>query len=77
MRAINVHEAKTHLSAFLAEVEDKGETFVICRAGKPIAELRALPRRTGRLAVHPVCSQITWTEDPSTPMSPDDWGDLG
>lgn len=37
-RQVNVHEAKTHLSALLAEVE-QGHEVTIARAGKPIARL--------------------------------------
>lgn len=37
-RQVNIHEAKTHLSALLAEVE-KGHEVTIARAGKPIAKL--------------------------------------
>ena len=42
MIRVNIHEAKVHLSRFLARVE-KGETVVICRRNVPIAELRRLP----------------------------------
>jgi len=35
---VNIHEAKTHLSRLLAEVEEGGEV-VIGRAGKPVARL--------------------------------------
>lgn len=38
MRQVNVHEAKTHLSRLLGEVED-GEEVVIARAGRPVARL--------------------------------------
>lgn len=38
VREVNVHEAKTHLSRLLADVERGGEV-VIARAGKPIARL--------------------------------------
>ena len=38
MRQVNVHEAKTHLSRLLGDVED-GEEIVIARAGKPVARL--------------------------------------
>lgn len=41
---VNVHEAKTHLSKLLEQVE-RGETVVIARAGKPVAELTALKPR--------------------------------
>jgi len=37
-RQVNIHEAKTHLSALLAEVE-QGHEVTIARAGKPIAKL--------------------------------------
>lgn len=77
MKSVNIHEAKTHLSALLAEVEQQGETFVICRAGKPVAELRAIPPRTGRLALHPVASQLVFHDDPMAPLSREEWGKLG
>lgn len=40
---LNVHEAKTHLSRYLARVE-KGEVVVLCRRNVPVAEIRPLPR---------------------------------
>ena len=39
MKTVNVHDAKTGLSALLAQVEKSGKRFVICRNGKPIADL--------------------------------------
>jgi antitoxin (DNA-binding transcriptional repressor) of toxin-antitoxin stability system len=46
MIKLNVHEAKTHLSAHLERLESGEEdVVVICRRNEPIAELRALPRR--------------------------------
>jgi antitoxin (DNA-binding transcriptional repressor) of toxin-antitoxin stability system len=41
MVTVNVHEAKTHLSRLLAQVE-AGEEVIISRAGKPIAKLSRL-----------------------------------
>lgn len=43
MTTVNVHEAKAHLSEYLARVE-AGETVVICRRNKPIAQIKALPQ---------------------------------
>lgn len=37
-KTVNIHEAKTHLSRLLEQVE-AGERVIIARAGKPIAEL--------------------------------------
>lgn len=44
MIQINVHEAKTHLSHYLAELE-KGETILLCRRNHPIAEIRPVSRK--------------------------------
>jgi prevent-host-death family protein len=44
MKKINIHEAKTHLSHYLDEVEH-GETVVLCRRNQPVAELRPLAVR--------------------------------
>ena len=38
MTTVNIHEAKTHLSALLKRVAD-GEEIVIAKAGKPVAKL--------------------------------------
>ena len=42
MVRLNIHEAKTHLSAYLNRIE-KGETILLCRRNTPIAEIRPLP----------------------------------
>ena len=39
--AINIHEAKTHLSRLVEQVA-KGEPFVIAKAGKPMFKVMAL-----------------------------------
>ena len=41
MVTVNIHEAKTHLSRLLAQVE-AGEEVVIARNGKPVARLLAV-----------------------------------
>ena len=41
-KAVNVHEAKTHLSRLLAEVE-KGNEIILARDGKPVAKLIPFP----------------------------------
>ncbi len=51
MSAINIHQAKTHLSKLLERVS-QGEEVVIARNGEPIARLvpvEPTPRRPGRL----------------------------
>jgi len=39
MQFVNIHEAKTHLSRYLEQLEFSHEPIVICRNGKPIAQL--------------------------------------
>lgn len=38
MKTVNMHEAKTHLSRLVEGVE-KGEPFIIARAGKPVVKV--------------------------------------
>jgi prevent-host-death family protein len=40
---VNIHEAKAHLSEYLARVE-AGESVTICRRNTPVAELRPLKK---------------------------------
>jgi antitoxin (DNA-binding transcriptional repressor) of toxin-antitoxin stability system len=58
MKAVNIHDAKTHLSR-LVDQAAKGESFVIAKAGKPLVKVSALHapeagqmRRIGFLAGH-------------------------
>jgi antitoxin (DNA-binding transcriptional repressor) of toxin-antitoxin stability system len=42
MIKININEAKTHLSRYLANLA-QGETIILCKRNVPIAEIRPLP----------------------------------
>lgn len=42
MIKLNIHEAKTHLSRYLARLA-QGETILLCRRNVPVAEIRPLP----------------------------------
>ncbi|MBI5480111.1 MAG: type II toxin-antitoxin system Phd/YefM family antitoxin [Deltaproteobacteria bacterium] len=44
MVRLNVHEAKTHLSRYLARIAH-GETILLCKRNVPVAEIRPLPPR--------------------------------
>lgn len=39
MQFINIHDAKTNLSKYLELLESSHEPIVICRNGKPVAQL--------------------------------------
>ena len=64
MVKVNVQDAKTHLSRYLHEVE-QGDTILLCRHNKPIAELRPVPdaaTRKPRVAGL-LRGQIHWAPD--------------
>lgn len=42
MTKLNIHEAKTHLSRYVAKVQ-AGETIALCKNGTPVALLTPLP----------------------------------
>ncbi len=44
VRQINIHDAKTNLSRYLAELTP-GEDLVICNRNQPVAELRSLRKK--------------------------------
>ena len=76
MITINTHEAKTKLSALLTAVQEHGEVVLICRNGKPVAELRqpsqASPISHSRLTPDPVLAgRILY--DPTEPATDDEW----
>jgi len=51
MIRLNVHEAKTHLSRYLARLVE-GERILLCKRNVPVAEILPLkPARTGRRPV--------------------------
>ena len=71
-KTVNVHEAKTHLSRLLVEVENGGEV-TIARAGRPVARLvPAGPPRKRELGLER--GQIWISPDFDDPM-PDGWLD--
>jgi prevent-host-death family protein len=69
MIRVNTHEAKTKLSSLLAAVEERGERVVICRNGRPVAELSRVRTDVDPLRTHPVLSLVEFCGDPSAPLS--------
>lgn len=74
---LNIHEAKTKLSAVLTQIEKTGESVVICRNGKPVAELGPIKKRTGdRLKKHPRMCKIKINYEPTEILTEDEWGEI-
>jgi len=82
MGSVNIHEAKTHMSRLIAEVEAGGEV-IIARAGKPVAKLvRAdavvAPRKRcfGRLeSMGYIWDESKWTEEDQKQLEADSYDD--
>ena len=76
-RQVNVHEAKTHLSRLLAEVE-KGHEIVVARDGKPVAKLVAFPaHKKNRITFGDLKGRIWIADDFDAPLPEallDEWG---
>ena len=75
MQKLNIHEAKTKLSAVLVEVEKKGATYLICRNNKPIARLVPYKKQS-RLDYHPALRKIEINYDPVEELSHEEWGEI-
>jgi prevent-host-death family protein len=74
---INVHDAKTHLSRYLARVS-AGETLIIARSGKPIAKLApvdaavaARPSILGALRGHGAVGDLPRPSDRGPSLAPE------
>jgi antitoxin (DNA-binding transcriptional repressor) of toxin-antitoxin stability system len=62
MIKLNIHQAKTHLSRYLARLKP-GEVIQLCKRNVPIAEIRPLPAASqkprplglakGKVRIHP------------------------
>lgn len=44
MTRLNIHEAKTHLSRYIAKVQ-AGETILLCKNGTPVAQITPLSKQ--------------------------------
>jgi antitoxin (DNA-binding transcriptional repressor) of toxin-antitoxin stability system len=70
-----MHEAKSRLSELVKAVEDEHETIVLCRAGNPVAEIKAItPKKGNRLKQNPALKvKFRKDFDPTEPASEEDW----
>lgn len=73
MTTVSIHEAKTHLSALIAQVEDRHEHVVICRYGRPVAELSPISRGK-RTQTDPALHAVKIGADLASP-SIEEWED--
>jgi prevent-host-death family protein len=68
---VSVEEIQQDLSAYLQRVKD-GETIIIIRAGKPVAEVKPLLSRTETLRPFGLCAgEFTVPDDFDAPLPED------
>jgi prevent-host-death family protein len=73
MISVNTHEAKTRLSELLSKVENQGETVIICRNGKPVAEVIPWKKGQDPLQQDSQLKKVIFHDDPSLPLNEDEW----
>ena len=73
MSTVTEKEAKATFPALLAAVEKSGRPIVICRDGKPVADLVPHRKVKRNLKPHPVLSKIKIMYDPTEPLSYEAW----
>jgi antitoxin (DNA-binding transcriptional repressor) of toxin-antitoxin stability system len=75
MIRVNMHEAKTRLSELVKAVE-RGQTVVLCRDGREVAEIRRrVKRRRGRTLAPDPRFHVEFAPgyDPTEPLGEEEW----
>ena len=71
MKRVNMHDAKTHLSEYIAKLAP-GEVILICNRNEPVAELRPVSRRSiGPPRIGAAAGQFTIPESFFEPLPED------
>jgi prevent-host-death family protein len=70
MRAVNIHEAKTHLSR-LVEQAVEGRQVVIAKAGKPVARLVAVKKTRKKRTLGFLAGKLRIPKDFDAPLPED------
>jgi len=69
---VNIHEAKTHLSRLLAQVE-AGEEVTIARNGEPVAKLVAIEKSSKKRVLGQYKGEVVIADDFDDPVDPETW----
>lgn len=76
MIRVNMHQAKTRLSELVKAVEEQNETVVLCRDGRPVAEIhRHVTKRTARSLTPDPRFRVDLAPGyhPTEPLTNDEW----
>jgi antitoxin (DNA-binding transcriptional repressor) of toxin-antitoxin stability system len=72
-KAINIYEAKAHLSRLIAELQQTGRPITICRNRKPVADLVPHRKPGDPLKQDPLLKGAVFRGDPCAPAGVKDW----
>lgn len=75
MIIVNTHEAKTHLSRLLTEMETHHQKIRICRNGKAIADIVPIEITRNPLQQNKALRGIKINYDPTLPLDEDEWSE--
>ncbi len=67
MHMVNIHDAKTHLSAILKRVSS-GEDVLIAKAGKPITRISPIPASSTKRQPGSAKGKIVMTQNFKEPL---------
>ncbi len=67
MKAVNIHEAKTHLSRLVARASE-GEEVVIAKAGRPVAKLVGIQQKGRQRPLGTARGQIIYRRPLKAPL---------
>ncbi len=70
MTAVNIHDAKTHLSRLIARAAE-GEEIVIAKAGRPVAKLVSIAAPTARRPLGTARGRVTVSKNFDAPLPAD------
>ena len=73
MLLFNIHDAKSNLSGLVADVELKHETVMLCRNGKPVAQIVPITPLGSALKHSTKLGKIKLHYDPAEGLAADEW----
>jgi antitoxin (DNA-binding transcriptional repressor) of toxin-antitoxin stability system len=72
-KAVNIYEAKAHLSRLIADLQRTGKSITICRNRVPVADLIPHRKKNNPLRQDQKLKGARFHGDPCAPAAEEDW----
>jgi prevent-host-death family protein len=69
----NIHDAKSNLSSLVGDVEMRHETVILCRNGKPVAQITPIKPLGSALKHNARLGKIRFDYNPVEGLAADEW----